>query len=244
MKILPRFPIFTINISRIPWRWVTAVIVTVLLIYGNTILFEMLTRLPPKEAVLNGLTASAGARTYTFQVTAKRSIQGEEQLISEIEGRKGLNGIHLQGSLPIVKAQVEIYQVGETMYRKDTFSHDWLVVPQRAKPGLEQLITELNPLASFYFSDNIEARYVGKEKINGKACRVYEVMTRGENKFMELYWQEFKYILWVDKGDEYIRKAKVTAEHRDDSQHTLSVEIFFNDYNENIEIRPPIPEGA
>lgn len=244
MKIIPRFPIGTVNFSWIPWRWITAAIVTVILICGNVILFEMLTRLPPGEAVLKGFTASSNARTYAYQVTATRTIQGEKKLISEISGKKGLNGIHLKGNLPIIEAEVEIYQVGENMYRKDTFSEDWLIVPQRSRPGAEQLIAELNPLASFHFSEDIEARYAGKEKVNGKTCRVYEVITRGENKFMELYWQEFKYILWLDKDNEYIRKALISAEHRDDSQHVLSVEITFDKYDEDFEINPPVAAGT
>lgn len=243
MKIIPRFPIFAFSLNRIPWRWITAVFITIVLVLGNTLLFEVLTRLPPDEAVKKALTASSGAETYSYQVTAARSIKGEEQLISDIKGNKGLNGIHLAGSLPIVNAEVEIYQIGETMYRKDSFSHDWLMVPQRSKPGLEQLISELNPLASFYFNDNFDARYVGQEKVSGKKCRVYEVMTRGENKFMELYWQEFKYKLWIDKNNEYIVKAQIIAEHRDDSQHILSVQIVFDNYNKDIEIIPPVTES-
>lgn len=243
MKIKSPIPIFAINLSRIPWRWVTAVIITILLIFGNTLLFEVLTRLPPDEAVLKALNASSNAGTYTYQVTATRSINDEEQLISDIQGDKGINGVHLVGSLPIVNAQVEIFQIGETVYRKDSYSNDWLIVPQRSKPGLEQLISELNPLASFYFSDKVDARYVGQERLGKKKCRVYEVMTRGENKFMELYWQEFKYIIWVDKKDEYISKALITAEHRDDSRHTLTVEITFRNYNGDIEITPPVTES-
>lgn len=228
------------KLPRIPWKWLAVLLTSLILVYGNIYVYDELTRPAPQEAVLQGLNMSLNAPNYRYQATAKRSLEGKETVISEIWGEKNLQGVHLKGNLPIIKADVEIYQVADKMYRKDPLTKGWLVVPNQGKAAMEQLVTELNPLSSFNFNTDIYAKYAGKERVDSSSCRVYEVMTRGENKFMELYWQDFNYRLWVDKKEGYLRKAEITAEHRDNSQHVLTVSIRFFDYNEPIEIKAPL----
>ncbi|MDD2211655.1 MAG: hypothetical protein PHV56_01550, partial [Clostridia bacterium] len=74
----------------------------------------------------------------------------------------------------------------------------------------------------------------------GKKCRVYELMTKGENKYLELFWQDFNYILWVDKKEGLIRQAQISAEHRDNSQHNLKIVLWLSDFNVPIELKPPV----
>jgi len=236
---IPKFPIFTINLKKFPWKWIAALVVTSLLVYGNIYIFEELTRLPPGEAVLQGLSKTINAQSYRFEALAKRTLEGKETVISEVKGEKNIKGVHIKGILPIIQSEVEVYHLGDVMYRRDTFTQGWLEVPNKSRAAVEQLISEINPLGVFRFSDDIDVKYVGKEKVGKKACRVYEVMGRGENKFMELYWQDFNYRLWIDKKEGVIRKAEVMAEHRDNSQHRLGVTILLYDLNEPVEIIPP-----
>jgi negative regulator of sigma E activity len=147
----------------------------------------------------------------------------------------------LYGSLPLIKADVEIYHLGDQMYQKDVYTKKWILIPAQSREGIEQLIAELNPLSIFNFSeDNWEIKEAGKERIDGKGCYVYEVMTRGENKYLQLFWKDFNYILWVDKKEGLLRQAKISAEHRERSDHRLTIEVKLTDYNVPIELTPPV----
>lgn len=241
MKLLPRGGTFiTFSLRKVPWKWLLVLLISVVLVFGNIFLYEELTRPEPQEAVLQGLAKSLNAQNYRYQATARRILDGKETVISEIWGEKSPQGVHLKGNLPIIKAEVEVYQLGDKMYRKDPLTQGWLVVANRGKASMEQLIVELNPLSVFSFSEDIAVKYRGQEKVAAVPCRVYEVMTKGENKFLELYWQDFNYRIWLDKKDGYLRKAEVSAEHRDNSLHSLTVGINFSAYNEPIEIKAPV----
>ena len=239
MRIKPELPILAVNVANIPWKWVAAFVVTILLVWGNIYLYEELTRLPPQEAVLQGVNKTINAQSYRYEALAKRILDGQESVISEVRGEKNIKGVHLAGTLPIIQAEIEVYHLGDKMYRRDTFSGGWLEVPVKSRAAAEQLIAEINPLGVFHFVENPDAKYTGKEKVGQKVCRVYEVIGRGENKFMELYWQDFNYRLWIDQKEGVIRKAEVMAEHRDNSQHQLKVTILLDDLNEPVEVIPP-----
>jgi hypothetical protein len=230
-----------LNPGRSITKWLLISLVIVLLFLGGRFIYEEANRLPPDEAVKQSLTKTLNAETYRFKVTAKRSQDGQEAVISEISGEKSLDGVHLQGSLPLIKAEVEIIHLGDQLYRKDIYTKKWVTVPAEGRIGLEQLITELNPLSVFKFTDgSFEVKEAGKEKVAGQTCRVYEIMTKGENKYLQLFWQDFNYILWVDKKDGLLRQARISGEHREMVNHTLSIEVLFFDYHVPFELKPPL----
>lgn len=229
------------NLGRIKRKWFVFILLALVLFSGVIYFYKEINKLPPQEAVKLSLFNTLQAQSYRFQVRASRSLEGQETLLSDLHGEKSRQGIYLRGLVPLIKADVEIYHIGDTIYRRDPFTKGWVVVPTGGRVGIEQLITELNPLGVFNFpDDNFVAKYVGTERVGRKKCRVYEVMTRGENKYLELFWQDFNYILWVDKKEGFIRQAQISAEHRDNSQHTLKVVLSLRDYNVPIELKPPV----
>lgn len=235
-------PFIVLKLPALPWKWVLYLVLALLLVYGNIAIYEELSRPPAREAVLQGLSKSLNSSSCRYQAVAKRVKEGKESVLSEIWGEKNSQGVHLKGNLPIIKAEIEVYHLGDKIYRRDPFTQGWLVVSSQGRASVEQLIAEVNPLGIFKFPDNPDVKYTGKEKVGKTACRVYEIMTRGENKYLELYWQDFNYRLWIDKKDGLIRKAEVSAEHRDDSTHILTVIIELMDYNEPVEIKPPLTQ--
>lgn len=220
------------------WLWLPA---AVLIVWAGFFAFDELTQLPPQEAVIQGLAKTINTPSYRYHATASRILDEQETVISEIRGEKNLSGVHLTGNLPIISAEVEVYHLGDTLYRRDSLTAGWVVVPEQGKPAVEQLIAEINPLGAFHFSpeDNIDVKKAGSAKTGGRSCRVYEVMGRGVNEYMALYWQDFNYRLWIDKKDGVIRRAEVLAEHRDNSQHILKIIVELTDFNEDIEIAAP-----
>ncbi len=237
----PVFFLSILNPGRTIWKWLILLVTVVALFGGGCYLLEEARKLPPDEAVIQSLAKTLNAENYRFKVTAKRTLAGNETIISEINGEKSIEGVHLQGSLPLIKAEVEIFHLGEKIYRKDIYSKKWVIVPAESRIGLEQLIAELNPLSVLKFAEgSFEVREAGKEKIGGKTCRVYEVMTKGENKYLQLFWRDFNYILWVDQREGVLRQVRISAEHREMANHTLSIETAFTDYHVPLELKPPV----
>ncbi|MDX9872276.1 MAG: hypothetical protein RBT41_07645 [Clostridia bacterium] len=229
----------TLEIGK--WKRWGYLLPAVLLVWAGFYAYGELTQLPPQEAVLQGLAKTINTPSYRYHAVAVRNLDGQETLISEVSGEKNLQGVHLKGNLPIIQAEVEVYHLGDTLFRRDSLTDGWVVVPEQGRPAVEQLIAEINPLGAFHFTeqDNIVVKRVGKESIRGKSCRIYEVMGRGVNEYMALYWQDFNYRLWIDKKDGVIRRAEVLAEHRDNSLHHLKITVEMMDFNETIEIQPP-----
>ncbi|MGI6144910.1 MAG: hypothetical protein GX092_04135 [Clostridia bacterium] len=230
------------NLKSIKWKWIILAFLLIVILYGGVYFFEELTKLPPQEAIKQSLFNTMHAQNYRFEVKATRIYEGKETLLSDLHGEKGAQGIYLKGTIPLIKADVEIYHLGTTLYRRDPFTKGWVVVPTEGRVGIEQLITELNPLGVFNFpEENLDVKYVGVERVQGKKCRVYEIMTRGENRYLQLFWQDFNYIIWIDRKEGLIRQAQISAEHRDDSQYNLKLLVSFYDFNKEIELKPPIP---
>ncbi|MGI6587363.1 MAG: hypothetical protein ACOX2N_00975 [Peptococcia bacterium] len=229
------------NFKSIKWKWLVFILLVIIFLYGVVYFYQEVKKLPPQEAVKQGLLNTLQAQSYRFRVIASRSLEGKEVILSDLYGEKNSQGIYLQGTLPLIKADVEIYYLEDTIYRRDPFTKGWVVVPTGGRVGIEQLIAELNPLGIFDFSDdNFTVRYTGTERVAKKKCWIYEVMTRGENKYLELFWQDFNYILWVDKKEGFIRRAQISAEHRDNSQHNLKIVFSLEDYNLPLELKPPV----
>jgi len=221
------------------WKWGAGLLLLVLLLFGSIRLFDELTRLPPEEDVRQGLIRTINAKSYRYTSEAKRIINKEEAMISEVSGEKTLAAVHIKGSLPIINAEVEVYRFEDKMYRRDSLTKDWVVIPTASYAVTEQLVAEINPLSVFDFPEEIDVTYTGIEKVQRNACRVYEIMRRGENKYLQLYWTDYTYKLWIDKKEGVLRKAEVRAEHRDNSQYLLQMTVMLWDFNGPIEIKPP-----
>ena len=221
------------------WKYGFVLLFAVMLVYGGIFLLNELTRLPPQEEVRQGLLKTINAKSYRYSSEATRTLNKEEVIISKVSGQKSLTAVHINGSLPIINAEIEVYRFEDKMYRRDSLTKDWVVIPTASFAATEQLIAEINPLSVFDFSEDIDVTYRGTEKIQRRTCRVYEIMRHGENKYLELYWKDYTFKLWLDKREGVIRKAQVCAEHQDNSQYLLQMTILLWDFNEPIVIEPP-----
>ena len=119
MRLLPQGTIMVLNLKKVPWKGLIILLLCAAIVYGGTLLYEEVTRPDPREAVLQGIGKSLQAQNYRYQAIAKRRLDGQETILSEIWGEKNSQGVHLKGNLPIIGAEVEIYQVADKMYRRD-----------------------------------------------------------------------------------------------------------------------------
>jgi len=88
-------PVFLLSIldpQRSLWKWALLLLAVFFLLYGGRYIYEEANRLPPDEAVKQCVLKALNAESYRFQVTAKRIQDGQETVISEINGEKSLAG--------------------------------------------------------------------------------------------------------------------------------------------------------
>ncbi|HHX96720.1 MAG TPA: hypothetical protein GX687_04575 [Clostridia bacterium] len=230
-----------LNLKNVPGEKIIALILLLIFLGGGFHLVREIRQPPPFEAVKQGLAYTLQASSFSFELQASRILKGETMILSEIQGQKAEEGVYVKGTLPLLNADLEIYYLGDQLYRRDTLTKDWVKIPAAGKIGVELLMAELNPLGVLEFlEEEFAAKYAGKAKVGKKKCRVYEVMSRGENKFAEFFWQDFNYILWVDQKGKYIRQAQITAEHRDEPEHDLQILITLGDFNRSFVLEPPV----
>jgi len=103
----------------------------------------------------------------------------------------------------------------------------------------ELFMTEINPLSNFSFSEVNDIVYLGKEKIGKRKYYVITCKPVVKNTFMEKYWQDFSYRLWIDKRSRRIVKAQVNAKNIKDPKDLINISLVLYDFNKNIAIEPP-----
>lgn len=238
---LPNFklPNFNRPRFRLNWKWLLIILLILAFAGGGYGVYRVLNSVPPEEAVSTAIENTLNAESYRYQAVSKKVIDGNEELLSEVVGEKSNGNVHLKGKLHVVNSDFEIYQVADKLYRKDEFSKDWLVVEDTNLEATEKLVQEINPLGIFRFSEPLVAHYVGKEEINGKKCRKYEVMAETENKYLLVLWRDFTYTVWIDKSG-LLTKAEINAVNKQHDNQRLIMSVVFSDYNKEIVIEPPM----
>jgi hypothetical protein len=237
----PKFsmPKFNQPRLRLNWKWIFIIVFILALSGGGYGVYRGINNVPPEEAVNSAIENTLNAESYRYQAVSKKIIDGKEDLLSEVQGAKSNGNVHITGRLHVVNSDFEIYQVADKLYRRDEFSKDWLVVEDNNVEATERLVQEINPLGIFKFSEPIVAQYVGKEDVNGKKCRKYEVMAETENKYLLVLWKDFTYTVWIDKAG-LLTKAEINAVNKQHENQRLSMSVVFSDYNKEIVITPPM----
>ncbi len=194
---------------------------------------------PPEEVVVRALEHTLTSPSYIFHSESSRTIEGQTEKLCEVWGEKNSESTHLVGTVDIVDSKFEIYQIKNRFYRQDAISKEWLVINEVSEEATEKLLQEIDPLAVFRFDQQIEAEYLGKEKIGNTNCRKYHIMAYCENAYLNLDWHEFFYTLWVDK-DGYLRQAEIIATNKEREDQKLQMTVQFEQSASYLEIEPPV----
>lgn len=197
------------------------------------------TKVIPEELLAQALTNTLEAKSYRYQTKSTFVLNGEEKIFSDLVGEKSdETAFHVKGTM--LKTPIDLYQIKDTTYRLDSLTNKWIIMENNSLLKESLLMTELNPLSNFYFKDIISASYLGKEKINRRNTYKLECIPVIENRWLDSYFKDLKYTLWVDKKDKLLKKAMVTANSKENKSGTITIEVELYDYHETIEIKPPI----
>ncbi len=228
-----------ITISKKKGIIAVVVVLAAVLGYYSYRYYETEIKFEPVELVQQAIDNTIKAKSYSFQTSAKMLVNGRGESISTVSGEKsGPSDYHFKGN--ILKSDVEVYQVGNTTYMKDQQTGKWMTIEDNDIAKQEVLMIEINPLANFNFKDIAEMKFLRKENLGQVKCRVFEIKPNLDNQLLEMFWQRFKYQIWIDNKDKFIRKAVVSAASKTQAKAELNVIVEFNDFGQSIKFNPPV----
>lgn len=230
---------------NIPWkkylrlRYILIFILIIIFAYAGFVYVQEETRIVPEELLNTAINNTLEAKSYQFHTRSTITIQGEDKVFSDISGeRADAQTFHVVGSM--LGTEINVYQINDTTYRLDAITNKWIVTENNSLLRESLLMAELNPLSNFYFKELISTNYLGKEKVDGRKMHKIECTPKINNKWLDGYFKDLKYIIWIDRKDKVIRKAKVTALSKEKESSSLTVEVEFKNFNKEFNIQPPM----
>lgn len=187
-----------------------------------------------KDLLDKALKKTLASSSYRYSVEVR---QGGREMVTLIEGeRVEPNQVRIKGSMQ--KSQMEFIQIGDVTYMKDPWSDRWFTLKGNSLAQSELFMTEFNPMGMLNFKDVPVVKKLDTENINGRKTVVMELRPNVANPFLELKYVDFKYRVWVDPGDNLIKRVYIQG-YMPGGSEGLVVEMKFWDFNEKIKIVPP-----
>ncbi|MGI6064920.1 MAG: hypothetical protein ACOYI2_00330 [Bacillota bacterium] len=219
--------------------FLVAGILLLLIAYWGILYIIEATKIVPEELLPASIDKTMAAETYRFHTKSVITMDTNEKVLSDIQGEKaGSEDLHVSGNM--LDTEIDVYQIGDTTYRLDSMTNKWIVIENNSIFRESLLMAELNPLSNFQFRQLISISYLGKEKIDGRKTYKIECIPQIKNQWLNSYFKNLKYIIWIDKKDKLIKKAIVTAKSKEKDTGGLQMEVNLYDYGEKIEIKPPV----
>jgi hypothetical protein len=198
-------------------------------------IYTLFSKPDPLKITELGLANLTKSDSFSYSITQKQTVQGQERLLTRISGYKNGENIHLQGQ--IAGSEVEMIITRDTLYNKDPFSKEWvkfndISVAQRV------FLVELDPLATLQLKELGEVVLKGQETVDGKKCWVCTLKPSIQNQLLESFWTNFEYTLYIPKTSKTVSKAEVTAKNKE-TQEPMTIVLEFKDIGKKISIEPP-----
>ncbi len=226
-----------LKISR---KWLLFFIIIIILIIGSVFYLKWINRIVPEELINETLEESLKANSYRYSVFFELIVDGDSRILSDIQGEKSEDSFHLKGEM--LAQDVEIYQLKEDLFMKDSLSGRWMERPGVNILKNELFLMEVDPMSSFNFAEVIDICYVGIEDKNNITSYVLECKPTVDNKMLNKFWKDFDYKLWIDKRTHEIVYAEINAVHKKDNKDRMFMKIEIKDYNKKIKIENPKEE--
>lgn len=193
----------------------------------------------PLELADAAIANTFAAETYHFKSRATLFINSEQRVFSVLAGEKSGADRHVQGS--ILGTPVNIYHVAESFYQQDPVNGQWHQVAESNLQSAAVLMTELDPQKNFHFSSLGTAEDLGKTQVEGVKTRRIQVFPVLEDKWIERYFQDITYDLYISlQREPKIIQAIISGVSKENTAGTLVIENYFYDYGKELLIKAPI----
>lgn len=225
-------------VVKLRWLWVVIPLLLILLAAGGYYYYIEEIRVIPEELVRESLENSLYATSYRYKAVVTLKLDGqEERQLSDVAGEKSGRNFHFKGKM--LGQKVEVYQVDDSTYSLDPKTGRWMITPGNELFQPEIFMMEINPMSNFRFTEINNIEYHGLEKVGRKKYYMVSCEPVVKNNFIEKYWQDFHYRLWVDKRSRRIVRAEIYAKSIKDPQDSINISVELSDFNKRITIKPP-----
>ncbi len=186
-----------------------------------------------EQAIVNTFTAES----YTFKSRSVVYINEEERVFAVISGEKSGENRHVSGS--VLGTALNIYYVDGQLYQQDAIDGDWLRI-SGDWGNVTMLLAETDPQTNFNFEQLGEVVIQGHEQVEGQRTVKVSCSPVLSDVWIEEYFSDINYTLWISTRSNYLIKAEITAVLREDPNASLMIENYFADFGDKITINAPI----
>jgi len=220
------------------WRWLLIGFISLAVI--GVIYWLYLAKqerdIEPQTLLEETLQNMAAAKSFRYKLESTLTIDDRREVVSRIQGEKDDSGsTHIKGEM--VKTPIDIYHIKDTTYNWDSSSKKWLVIKDAEADTRDVLIAELDPLSNLNFKSISQVEKLGFEKVGGTRCFIISCRPSIENELMEVALKDFRYKLWVDYRQKYIRRATLSAVSKNNPNARLTMKVEFFDFNQDIRVQ-------
>lgn len=196
-------------------------------------------KLPPAELAAVAVENLLAAESISFHTESKLTLNEESTPLGELSGEICGADFHVQGE--VLGTPVNMYQIGETTFRQDTLTEQWLTLSDGELLTNDSLLNEINPRAFFKLAAINDAAECGEESIDEEKCWKVTFTPQTEAGYYEKYFDALTCTLWITRDDRQIRQAEIAAAaHAGEQQSTLTVTTEFWGWNETEPIQAPL----
>ena len=194
-------------------------------------------KVEPEILIKESLASAQQARSYRYQIDADYTFGTRKQPWTHVTGEKSDSSYHFKGSL--LETPTEIYQIGSRSYTLDPVNKNWYILDGTDLTRQNLYFAEIDPLSNFRFKAIVNPKVVGTEQVNRQKCWVLEFQPQVDSQYLDTFWKNFSYRLWVNKKNHVLAKGIVAAENKNSPGTFLSMTVIFQDFNKKITINPP-----
>ncbi len=189
----------------------------------------------PQTLFETSLQKTLQSSSYCYSIEVK---QNGQELVSQVKGERiEPDRVHIKGQM-LQSRNVEFTQLEDMTYMKDPWSGQWITLEGTNMAQAELFFMELNPMSLFELKDVTGVTALKKEKVDGSQTILLELRPTVNNRFFDYQYVDFHYLVWVDRKQEYIKKAIVET-MLPGGQKGLVVEMKFWNFNAPLDIEKP-----
>lgn len=220
-------------------RWFVLVLGLVLVATGLTAYrYVYEARVDPELLLRSSLEKTRAASSYRYTVEAQLTVAGEHRVLSQVTGERDADGnFHFRGELAGEKT--EVYQIQDTTYLLDPKTGKWLVVPGNELGRQKMLMAEIDPLSLLEFTALGPVVYRGREKGEWGRAHVVEFRPQLAGEFMNTWFEEFRYQVWIEPRTYWLRQAVVTAQSKANPTVQATFTVRLSDFGVKLKLEPP-----
>lgn len=220
-----------------------AVLIVVLAGFNLLKIVPTAPKMPPNELCAAAIESLQALDSFSFHTDTELIINEENVKLGKIDGEICGKDVHICGN--VLGSDLNIYQIGNTCYRQDTITEQWLITEDSELISNEALLSDANPRALLQLTELGDVTEGDIETIDEEKCRRLTFTPHTDSGYWEKYFDEISCTIWVTLDNNQIRQAEICATATAAGQtSTLCLTTEFWAWNETAAIEPPIVTPA